>query len=48
MERFKIKDLIEKLNRVKDIKNKNKLLYMWVKQDVISFEEFYEINKLIS
>ena len=47
MERFKIKDLLEKLDRVKDIKNKNKLLYMWVKQDVISFEEFYEINQLI-
>ena len=47
MDKYKIKDLAERLQKEKTTELKNKMLFMWIKQDVISLKEYNELVKLI-
>lgn len=40
MDKYKIKDLKERLAKETSQEHKNKLLYMWIKQDHISLQEY--------
>ena len=47
MDKYKIKDLAERLQKEKTTELKNKMLFMWIKQDVISLKEYNKLVKLI-
>ena len=47
MDKYKIKDLAERLQKEKTTELKNKMLFMWIKQEVISLQEYNELLKLI-
>ena len=47
MDKYKIKDLAERLQKEKTTELKNKMLFMWIKQEVISLQEYNELVKLI-
>ena len=40
MDKYKIKDLKERLAKETSQEHKNKMLYMWIKQDHISLQEY--------
>ena len=46
MDKYKIKDLAERLQKEKTTELKNKILFMWIKQEVISLQEYNELVKL--
>ena len=45
MNKYKIKDLNERLDKESNQDHKNKMLYMWIKQDHISLSEYNELVK---
>ena len=45
MDKYKIKDLKERLDKESNQEHKNKMLYMWIKQDHISLQEFNSLVK---
>ena len=47
MDKYKIKDLAERLQKEETTELKNKMLFMWIKQEVISLQEYNELVKLI-
>jgi hypothetical protein len=47
MDKYKIKDLTERLQKENTTELKNKMLFMWIKQEVISLKEYNELIKLI-
>jgi hypothetical protein len=47
MAKYKIKDLAERLQKEETTELKNKMLFMWTKQEVISLKEYNELVKLI-
>lgn len=47
MDKYKIKDLAERLQKEETTESKNKMLFMWAKQEVISLKEYSELVKLI-
>ena len=47
MDKYKIKDLAERLQKENTTELKNKMLFMWIKQEVISLKEYNELVKLI-
>ena len=44
MDKYKIKDYTERLKK-ETAENAHKMLYMWIKQDVISLSEYQELVK---
>ena len=46
MHKYKIKDLAERLQK-EEKELKNKMLFMWTKQEVINLKEYNELVKLI-
>jgi len=47
MDKYKIKDYTERLKK-ETTENAHKMLYMWIKQDVISLSEYKELLNLHS
>jgi hypothetical protein len=47
MDKYKIKDLAERLQKEETTELKNKMLFMWTKQEVINLKEYNELVKLI-
>ena len=47
MDEYKMKDLAERLQKEKTAELKNKMLFMWIKQEVISLKEYNELVKLV-
>ena len=45
MDKYRIKDLKERLDKEANQEHRNKMLYMWIKQDQISLQEY---NRLIN
>ena len=45
MDKHKIKDLKERLDKESNQEHKNKMLYMWIKQDHISLSEYNTLVK---
>jgi hypothetical protein len=47
MDKYTTKNLTELLNKEEDIELKNKILFNWIKGEVISLQEYNELVKLI-